>query len=132
MTTAATYEDVGIALGRPITDTAEQQQINYWLTGIELTIKARYRDLSQLDQAALKYVETEAVAAKVRRHGTRESSITVSVDDGSVTRRYDTPATAEDITDEWWNLLTPAVEAASFTVSPYGTRQQPLVDGCWP
>jgi hypothetical protein len=41
----------------------------------------------------------------VRNSGTPESSITVSVDDGSVTRRFDSSDYDEAITDAWWTLL---------------------------
>lgn len=126
----ATYQDVAVALGRPISTEAEQAQVNYWLEGIELFIKARFGDLTTLDQAALKYVETEAAAGKVRRTANAASSISVAVDDGTVTRRYETSVSAGDISDEWWDLLEPAASAEAFTISPYATRQQ-LIRDCW-
>ena len=107
----ATWQDVAVALGRPAADfNADQQaQITYWLDGIELLIAARLGAVADLDQAAVKFVETEAVAAKVRAGATGgAASITVAVDDGTVTRRYDTGVTAGDITAEWWDLLNPA------------------------
>lgn len=113
----ATYTDVEVALGRPLSATAEQAQVTYWLGGIELIIKSRLGDPTILDQDVLKYVETEAAAAKVRRSGTAESSITVTVDDASVTRRYD-PISASDITDEWWRLLDPGADMASGSIRP--------------
>lgn len=103
----ATYEDVAVALGRPISTEAEQAQVEWWLTGVELILGARLGDVSALNQEALRYVEAEAVAAKVdRRSAQGASSITVNVDDGGVTRRFESPITAGDITDEWWNLLS--------------------------
>lgn len=101
----ADADDVAVALGRSLSSSAEEGQIEWWLTGLELILAAEMGDLTVLDQAALLYVEVEAIAEKVRRQGTQESSITVSVDDGSVTRRYDNPVTADDITDQWWKLL---------------------------
>ncbi len=127
--TVATYEDVGVALGRSITETAEQAQIDHWLTGVELAIVAKLGPVAGLDAETVKYVEAEAVAEKFRRRGRAESSVTVSVDDGSVTRRYDQPAGAQDITDEWWSLLTPADDShAAFTISPYSQRQTQVPD----
>lgn len=120
--TVATYADVGVALRRSITDEQEQNQINWWLTGVEMLIRSRLGDVALLDQDAVKYVEVEAVAEKVRRHGTRESSITVSTDDGSVTRRYDSPVTAGDITDAWWDLLSPSTAGGAFTINPIRPR----------
>ncbi|MCZ3386324.1 MAG: hypothetical protein LH630_05035 [Actinomycetia bacterium] len=114
----ATYEDVGVALGRPISSNAEQEQINYWLGGVELLIMTRLGSLALLNQAVLRYVETEAVVAKVRRSGTAESSITVAVDDGSVTRRYENAVSSSDISEEWWNLLDPDSSTGTASIRP--------------
>lgn len=130
----AVYTDVETALGRPLSSDAERNQVEYWLAGIEIIIKGRLGALDQLDQDVLKYVETEAAAAKVRRHGTTESSITVTVDDGSVTRRYD-PISASDITDEWWSLLAPADDRASSSIRPGfdpDTARWPVSTPPWP
>lgn len=115
----ATYADVAVALGRPISTVAEQAQVTYWLDGIELVIRGRLGAVAALDQDVLKYVETEAVAEKVRRSGRDESSITVAVDDGTVTRRYENTISAGDITDEWWNLLDPDSSSGSASIRPY-------------
>lgn len=113
----ATYEDVAVALGRPISTEAEQAQVEWWLDGVELFITARLGPVADLDETTVKYVEVEAVVAKIQRAGRSESSITVSVDDGSVTRRYDS-VTASDITDEWWQLLDPDSNAATASIRP--------------
>lgn len=125
---AATVSDVAVALGRPISETAEVAQVGWWIDGVELLIRARLGDPADLDQDVLKYVEVEAVVAKIQRNGTRESSITVAVDDGSVTRRYETGVTAGDITDEWWNLLDPTIASGIFSVRPSFERD----DTRWP
>jgi hypothetical protein len=115
----ATYEDVAVALGRPISTEAEQAQVEWWLSGVELFITARLGDVAELDQDVLLYVEVEAVVAKIQRAGRSESSITVAVDDGSVTRRYES-VTADDIIDVWWNLLDPTTGSATIhSVRPY-------------
>lgn len=111
----ATYSDVGVALRRTISDLAEQAQIEHWLTGAEMAIRSRLGDVSLLDQDVLKYVEAEAVAEKARRSGREESSITVNVDDGSVTRRYDTLG-VEDISTDLWSMLSPARSGSAYTV----------------
>lgn len=122
--TVATYQEVAVALGRPISTEGEQAQVNWWLTGVEMLIRSRLGDIALLDQDTLKYVEVEAVAEKVRRHGTRESSISVAVDDGTVTRRYENQVGAEDITDGWWELLSPATTTAAFTINPLGRARR--------
>lgn len=114
----ATYEDVAVALGRPISTEAEQGQVEWWLNGVELFIAARLGPVADLDETTVKYVEVEAVADKVRRSGRDESSITVAVDDGSVTRRYENAVTASDISDEWWQLLDPDSNTASASIRP--------------
>lgn len=128
---AATWQDVAVALGRPASDfTVDQQaQITYWLGGIEIFIKARLGDLSALDPATLKYVETEAVAAKVppKGAGAGETSITVGVDDGNVTRRWEKPVVPADITDAWWDALSPTRQSNSFSTRPSFTPGY-----CWP
>lgn len=114
----ATYAEVAVALGRPISDAAEQAQVEWWLDGVELFIVARLGDVTLLDQTVVKYVEVEAVVAKIQRAGRSESSITVAVDDGSVTRRYESAVTASDITDEWWTLLDPNDNTAAASIRP--------------
>lgn len=122
--TVATWQEVAVALGRPSTDfNADQQaQISWWLTGAEMAIRIRLGDLTLLDQDTLRYVEVEAVADKVRRNGTRESSITVAVDDGTITRRYENPMGANDITEAWWDLLSPTTITDAFTINPIKRR----------
>jgi hypothetical protein len=115
----ATYEDVEVALGRPISTQAEQDQVEWWLDGVELFIVARLGPVADLDETIVKYVEVEAVVAKINRSGRDESSITVAVDDGTVTRRYESAVTASDITDEWWNLLDPDSNGATASIRPY-------------
>jgi hypothetical protein len=104
----ATAADVAVPLGRPITAAAEVAQVEWWLTGVERLIISRLGDVHALDEEAVRYVEAEAVAAKARRSGQSETSITTTVDDGSVTRRWDGAGSvaAGDITEEWWDLLT--------------------------
>lgn len=112
----ATYSDVGVALRRTISDAAEQEQVEHWLTGAEMAIRSRLGDPALLDQDVLRYVEAEAVAEKVRRAGRDESSITVSVDDGTVTRRYATGMGVDDITGHLWSLLSPTRSSSAYTV----------------
>ena len=114
----ATHYDVAVALGRPITSDAEQEQVQWWLSGVELLIGAKLGDLTALNQAVLKYVEVEAVVAKVRRGDSRVSSKTVSIDDGSVTERFETGVQTSDISDDWWALLNPSVGSGFYSTRP--------------
>lgn len=116
----ATWEDVAVALGRPASDfsTDQQAQITWWLDGVEMFIVARLGDVGDLDDTIVKYVEVEAVVAKVDRSSRSETSITVTTDDGSVTRRFEGAVTAGDITDEWWQLLDPDSNGATASIRP--------------
>lgn len=140
----ATWQQVAVALGRPSSDfNADQQaQITWWLNGVERYIANRLGPVAELDQDDVTYVEVEAVAAKVGRASSGgATSITVNVDDGGVTRRYESPVTAGDITDEWWNLLDPDSSAASGSIRPgfeaddvqwpVGTPPSPYLDPSW-
>ena len=123
----ATYSDVGVALRRTISDTAEQAQIEHWLTGAEMAIRSRLGDPALLDQDVLAYVEAEAVAEKVRRSGREESSITVTLNDGSgVTRRYE-GMVVDDIATELWSLLSPAGSSSAYTVGVVSPADIPQV-----
>lgn len=114
----ATYTDVGVALGRAISTQDEQDQIEYWLDGIELLIGSRLGDVGDLDQDMLKFVETEAVVARVNRAAfAGTTSISVAVDDGTVTRRME-GVSASDVTDDWYRLLDPSWGSGAFSVRP--------------
>lgn len=123
----ATWQQVATALGRPATDftTPQQEQITWWLGGVERLIRKRFGSLDGLEAEDVIYVEVEVVADKVRIHEleTKETSRTVSADDGSVTRRFEhTPVTDGDVTDDWWDLLTPDGTSGAFTINPFGNR----------
>lgn len=138
----ATWQDVQVALGRPISTEAEQGQVGWWLDGVELFITARLGDVADLPETVVKYVEVEAVLAKVQRAGRDESSISVTLNDGSaVTRRYESAVTASDIADEWWQLLDPDTNTGTASIRPgfeadtsmwpVSTPPEPYVDPSW-
>jgi hypothetical protein len=109
----AIYEDVAVALGRPITDQAEQDQVTYWLNAVELQIKARLGDIVDLDPAILKYVEVEAVATKMQNPNGYQSE---TIDD--YTYRYGVETRRITILDEWWDLLRPSSTSGAFSTRP--------------
>lgn len=109
----ATYEDVAVALGRPITDPTEQAQVTYWLNAVELQIRARLGDVAELDQDVLKYVEVEAVATKMQNPNGYQSE---TIDD--YTYRFGTETRRATILDEWWRLLSPLEVSDAFSTRP--------------
>jgi hypothetical protein len=109
-----TYLDVAVSLGRSITSPAEQAQVRQWIDDAELLIGARLGDVSLLDQAALAYVEREAVVARMRNPEGYQSE---TIDD--YTYRYSDPTTRVEILDEWWHLLDPDTGSGAFSVRPF-------------
>lgn len=131
--TYATIEQVATELGRTVdsVSTSESAQWQQWLDQVERTIAARFRRLgmklsSQVDSddpgaEAVADVEVAVVARKVRNpEGT--TSTTVSIDDGSVTKRRE-GAKIDDLgylrlTDYEWDLLLPAGRADAWSTRP--------------
>jgi len=108
---AVTPEDIALELGRPNPDpsTPTYQQWQRWINDTLLLIEARFGSRFVLiNPSVLDYVVRQAVASRARRPDSA-SSYTVSVDDGSVTRRYENgdQAGSDYILDEWWDLLDP-------------------------
>lgn len=123
----ANVSDVSKRLGRPITSADEIAQVNAWLTDVELMIKARIPTLDDLvtagdiDEDAVVSVEARSVVRKLLNpEGLRQ--VTKSVDDGSVTKMRDAVLSDGElrITDDEWDMLTPASSANAFSIQPYG------------
>lgn len=111
----ATYTDVEVALGRTLADAAEIARVNYWLDAAELLITARLGDVADLDQDAVKYVEIEAVLARLQNPNGYQSE---TIDD--YTYRFGAESRRVSILDEWWELLTPSASAVAFSIRAFG------------
>lgn len=122
----ATYQDVSIAIGRPISESSEQDQVTYWLDAVELQIKARLGDIAELDQDVLKYVEVEAVATKLQNPNGYQSE---TIDD--YTYRFGTETRRVTILDEWWDLLRPATASEAFSTRPGFIPDRLCLDADW-
>lgn len=107
----ATYADVGIELGRTISDSTEQTQIESWLERAERQIVKRLGPVAGLDENTVRDVEVMAVAAKSLNPDGASSE---QLDDYT----YRLPAETRRVTilAEWWDLLTPA---ATIAEGPY-------------
>ena len=108
----ATYEDVAVAIGRPISDADEQAQVSYWLDGAEMQIIARLGPIADFDEDIVRYVETEAVVAKISNPEGFQSE---TIDD--YTYRTAPETRRVTILDEWWALLT-GRDSAAFSTRP--------------
>lgn len=113
-----TYAEVGVSLGRSISDSTEQAQVTQWIADAELLIRQRLGDLDALDEDVLAYVVREAVVMQVRNP---EGKTSERIDDYFYQR--DTSAKGRvTIIDEWWDLLTPndGGDGGGFTITPFG------------
>lgn len=111
--TVATVADVAVALGRPISESAEIAQVGYWLSAAELIIQRRLGPVADLDEPAVRYVETEAVVARMRNPEGFQSE---TIDD--YTYRHGTETRQVTISDAWWNLLDPDASGSSASIRP--------------
>jgi hypothetical protein len=126
-----TPETIAVALGRttpePGSLIADQWQM--WIGDAEMLIDVRKTELgvtTDLDSNALDYVIREAVTAHVRRPDDA-TQVTVSVDDGSMSKTYRSGRGRVEILDEWWALLglTPPTGGA-FSVDTVGSSSAHL------
>lgn len=98
------YTVVETAIGRPISDSDEQNQVEQWIADVEMLIAARLGVVSALDQTLLAYVEREAVVARMRYREDRNSQRSTASDDDTDTgyEHYFLRVLAP-----WWALLSP-------------------------
>ena len=113
--------DVQTAVGRPLTP-SEMAQAELWIDDAKIII-SRGPDgrsevnLAALDQRTLDMVVREAVANRIKRPDSAKQ-VSVSVDDGQVSRTYETATGQIEILPAWWALLLPAESGAAFTITP--------------
>lgn len=125
---SATFEDVGVTLGRLVTSELEQQQITQWIDNAELQIRLRLGVLADLDADALAFVVTEAVALKVRNPEGFQSE---ALDDWNG-RRFDDNARGQVfISDAWWALLSPESSSGAFSIRPSFVADDPASMDAW-
>lgn len=131
--TYATIEQVATELGRTVdsVSSSESAQWQQWLDQVERNIAARFRRLGLVlsDQVALGDPDSETVAdvevavvARKIRNPEGTTSTTVSIDDGSVTKRRE-GAKIDDLgylrlTDWEWDTLLPAGRSDAWSTRP--------------
>lgn len=139
--TYATLADVSARLGRPITLAAEITQVETWLGDVEDQIVARFvrAGLVLADQIALDdptsasviRVEAEAVLRRIDRPIPGRTSTTRSIDDASVTDRWEGQSSYEWLTDGDWSDLLPFVTSGAFSTRPGFEADTTLPPGIW-
>ena len=114
-----TWEQVQTTLGRPLTE-HEKPQADLWIDHARLIIHTRLGDLAALDQHVLDFVVVEAVARRLR-HPAEERQVSVTIDDGTVAKTYQSSSGLIEILPEWWDMLTanPASLTDAFSVTPH-------------
>ena len=114
-----TPADIAVELGRPTPDTTTTAQWQSWIDEALYLIEKRTPVGMTLNQADLNYVVKHAVAEHIR-HPDDATQVDVSVDDGSVSRRYQSGNGRVTIRDEWWDMLgLLSTDAGAFSVTPF-------------
>ncbi|WP_423058702.1 Gp19/Gp15/Gp42 family protein [Brevibacterium linens] len=117
----ANLNDVQTRLGRPITDAAEVDQVNAWISDVEATIQSRIEDLPErvvsdsVYAALVKKIVAQIVGRKVKNPDGKQNE---RIDDysyglGSEAARADLKPTEDE-----WEELAPGTSAGSeaFTI----------------
>lgn len=135
---------IAVALGRDIQTVPDATRLQWqmWIDDAALTIEfgdgvhSGLGDLALLNQSQLDYVIREAVTAKVKRPDDA-TQVDISVDDGRVSKIYQTGTGTVYIRPEWWKRLDPDVnvDSQAFSTRPGfepGRRYWPAIDrSCW-
>ncbi|WP_330473824.1 hypothetical protein [Terrabacter sp. C0L_2] len=117
---AVSPDSVAVELGRP-TPLSESDSARFqsWIDQALYLIGRRY-SIDALNSADVDYVVLMAVAEHAR-HADSAKKVTVSVDDGNVSKEYDTPSSRVSIWDDLWDVLEPQVSGGgAFTIGPFG------------
>ena len=119
---AVEHGDIADGLGRAL-DLNATLQATRWITDAYLLIETRFGPgITTTKPDLVDYVVRESVVARFRRLPLEGyTSVTTTVDDGSVTRRRDTPDEGGDgwLIDGRADLLAPrSANAGAFSVRP--------------
>ena len=105
-----TPEKVAVALGvaAPESNSIQWQQWALWIDDAAMLIESRAErldvDPATIGEAKLDYVIREAVVAQVKKPDDA-TQVTISVDDASSSRTYQSGKGRVTILDEWWAML---------------------------
>lgn len=114
---------LAVALGRaaPEPGSVTEQQWELWISDAEMLIEERRARLGAEipDEAKLDYVVREAVADHIKRPDDA-TQVTVSVDDASSSRTYQSGKGRVTILDEWWALLGLVEPSGAFSLDMVG------------
>lgn len=116
VTTAMIATDLGQAPPADGSVTAQQWQM--WIDDAYMLIEDRRIDVGAdaIPTAKLDYVVRKAVVAHVQKPDDA-TTVTVAVDDGSTSRRYESGKGRVSV-DDWWSYLGLAGSEEAFTIRP--------------
>src|SRR5512139_628608 len=118
-----TVAQVATELARPVPASPVSDQWQSWLDRAYRLIENRLgaTKYAALDTAVLDDVVLMAVTEHVRAwRDSTASRYTVSVDDGTVSRQYESGVGLLEIPDDLWRMLDPTITATeSFTITPF-------------
>ena len=112
---------VALGMNAPEAGSVTEQQWYMWIDDAVMLIEARRIKLNaaEPDWAKLDYVVREAVVAHIKRPDDA-TQVTISVDDGSSSRSYQSGRGRVGILDEWWALLGLVETSGAFSVDQVG------------
>lgn len=105
---ASIYDKIAVELGQAVPDSTspEGKQWEQWVEDATMLItdRAEKLNLEPPTQAKIDYVVRQSVVAHIKKPDDA-TEVTVSVDDGSSSRRYQSSKGRVTIDDEWWGFL---------------------------
>lgn len=112
-----TADDVALELGVATPTALQQSQWTKWI-GEALYLIGRRYDVNSLNPQDVDYVVLHAVVAHAR-NPRNATQVDIKVDDGSVSKRYESGSGRVTISDDLWDMLgdEPTPDGA-FTVRP--------------
>jgi hypothetical protein len=121
---SVTPDMIAVALGQtaPVPGSVQEQQWEMWIADAVMLIEARRAllGLEEPDEARIDYVVREAVVSHIKKPDDA-TQVTISVDDGSSSRSYQSGKGRVTILDEWWTLLGLVPSSGAFSVDMLGT-----------
>lgn len=119
---AVTPAEIATDLGQtpPAFGSITEQQWQLWIDDAYMLIEDRRTDVGAgaILAAKLDYVVRKAVVAHVQKPDDA-TTVTVAVDDGSTSRRYESGKGRVSV-DDWWSYLGLAGSGEAFTIRPAG------------
>jgi len=119
VTTDIIATDLGVA---PPTDLLVVEQWELWISDAEMLIEERRVKVGfdgAIDPAKIDYAVRRSVVDHIK-HPDDATQVTISVDDGSTARRYESGRGRVSV-DDWWDYLGLADDSSgAWTVRPAG------------